>query len=202
MKQSLRRAHAWIGLAGGVGGAINAAFCFFRWPAGAIDGNPTLHWHLIPAGCVHGAVLALGAVLGAGTLARYGWGRRVVGTVAVGWVAGYLSWILLNVSALDATLLKSLVWPIANPQSVFDAAWAPFFHFGGVALLLCAWLTWRGWAVRPAWHVLAAVLAGVFGSLWWWIAWGPWYFSLLHGGVWGLLAGSAIWRSRPVGGHA
>jgi hypothetical protein len=41
--------------------------------------------------------------------------------------------------------------------------------------------------------VLIATAAGVLGSLSWWLAYGPWYFSVFHGTIWGCAVGLASW---------
>jgi hypothetical protein len=44
-------------------------------------------------------------------------------------------------------------------------------------------------------HVACAIASGALGSLWWWATIGPWYFSVLHGTVWGTLVGVGAWSS-------
>jgi hypothetical protein len=36
-----------VGLAGAVGGALNATLCYLEWP----EKVHTFEWHVIPAGC-------------------------------------------------------------------------------------------------------------------------------------------------------
>jgi hypothetical protein len=110
---------------------------------------------------------------------------------------GYLSWIPLDLSVSGRATADSLVWPAEGQSDVVSILWAPLPYFGAVAgvfyssLLLARSVTSR-WVL-----ILGATAAGVLGSLWWWIEWGPWYFSLLHGTVWGSLVGLALsWRRR------
>ena len=75
--------------------------------------------------------------------------------------------------------------------------WSPLPYFGAVAgVLYLSLLLARSVASRWV-LILAATAAGVSGSLWWWTEWGPWYFSLIHGAVWGTFVGFALsWRGR------
>ena len=45
-------------------------------------------------------------------------------------------------------------------------------------------------------HVMYAAAAGFLGSVWWWTEVGPWYFSAIHGAIWGALVGVAAWTAR------
>jgi hypothetical protein len=40
---------------------------------------------------------------------------------------------------------------------------------------------------------LMGISSGVLGSLWFWIVYGPWYFSLIHGIIWGSFVGFGLW---------
>jgi hypothetical protein len=68
----------------------------------------------------------------------------------------------------------------------------PLQAFGLVALLYYAAL--HRLASRSSGPLECALLAsasGFLGSLWWWIEIEAWYFSLIHGSIWGVLVGSA-----------
>jgi hypothetical protein len=78
----------------------------------------------------------------------------------------------------------------------------PFAYFGLVAFLYYLWLAVRGLETRGlAANVIAGCAAGVFGSLWWWISWERWYFSVLHGAIWGALAGAGVAGSMKGDGQ-
>ena len=106
--------------------------------------------------------------------------------LSVGWAAGYLSAIPLQLSAFDDALTKAITWPFQR-GSPFSAAWSPLAWFGGVSVLLCLWLLFKPRDTGALKETGAISLAAILGSLWWWIEWRPWYFSLLHGAIWGTL---------------
>jgi hypothetical protein len=183
---------ATVACVGGLGGLLNAALCYLRWPVSVEDSSATFRWHVMPAGLLHGLFLALVAVLAAAYASRLSLGRRWLLIPVVGWCAGYLSWIPLELSVFGGALPKALYWPVDRS---WQAAWAPaVVYFGGVSAFLYAWLLLRPVGSRLLANMLAASGAGALGSLWWWISWGPWYLSVLHGAIWGCLVGAAVWE--------
>lgn len=92
------RTLARAGLAGAIGGAINGAMCYLRWPVPVEDTHVTFSWYVVPGGCVHGWALALIAVAGAARGRDLGQPLRWASSILVGWVAGYVSWIPLEIS--------------------------------------------------------------------------------------------------------
>jgi len=198
-----RRTLALVGLAGAIGGGINALMCYLEWPVPVQDKNASFSWLVVPGGCAHGCALAVVAFAGAA------WGRlqprpwRWAGCVGVGWAAAYLSWIPLDIS-LGESVRKALLWPVLDGGSLVRAVWQPLvYYFGGVAALWYLWLSSGADEGRVTTSMLAASGAATAGSLWWWASWGPWYFSPLHGGVWGCLVGFALAlgrRGRPTRG--
>lgn len=181
-----------VGLFGGLGGAANAWLCFAERPV-AIKDDPVLHWHVIPAGAAHGAILAASA-FGIAEAVR---SKRVVvrlGLAApLAWVAGYVSWIPLNRSVFDEPWAKTSLWPF--DAGALLALYRPLPYFGLVALVYYLCLCFRKSHDGLGTHLLAAVSAGILGSLWWWIGWEPWFFSLLHGTLWGVLVGFGAWKA-------
>lgn len=187
------RRHLWLAsAAGAAGGGINAALCYFRLPVPVEDSAATFQWHVIPAGAAHGGILAVAAVALGLTARRLGWPARIASGVAGGWLAGYLSWIPLHLSTLGESLIEAPLWPFRNG---LQAAWIPYAHFGAVVTLLSLWLAGSAPFRRAAPQVAAACLAGALGSLWWWISWGPWYFAVIHGVLWGLPTGLVAARA-------
>ena len=182
-----------VAVAGGIGGLVNAALCYLQWPIPIPGIHTDFKWHVIPAGAVHGAVLALVSFAAAGWSRRMPRSLRWGLSLPVGWVAGYLSWIPLDMSAFSDRPGRALLWPLMNGDSYTMALWTPaFLYFGGVAVLLYLWLC-RPVSSPRAWpHILAASLAGIAGSLWWWITFETWPLSPLHGAIWGCLVGLAI----------
>jgi hypothetical protein len=191
-----RRARVPIGIAGGIGGLINAALCYSKWPVPVEDTSATFHWHVIPAGFIHGGILALLAVGAADLGRRLNGPLRWAASLLVAWLAGYLSWIPLDISAFDKSLASALAWPLVNADSRLAAVWVPFLYFGAVSGLLYLWLAGQRRGQGRVIEMAAASGAGVLGSLWWWLVWKPWYLSVLHGVVWGSLVGLAISLSR------
>ena len=185
-----------IAAAGALAGGVNAWLCYARWPVPAQEYSD-FGWHLVPAGAVHGAVLAPSAFLGSRWLRGLGWAKRLLVAVATGWVAGYVSWQPLRMS-LDGRLSWS-TWPFDGPTS----AWfiGPLQIFGLVACLYCLVPPrWTPGTKAGASSLIVASVAGAVGSLWWWLAVGPWYLSLLHGTIWGSAVGLAWWSfaASPV----
>ncbi|MHC4915542.1 MAG: hypothetical protein ACYTGB_08620 [Planctomycetota bacterium] len=188
----------WIVLLGGAGGAVNAFLCYAKWPVEVAD----FDLHIIPCGAGHGAVIALVTVGAAMLLERYRFPLRFAPFAAVGWLSGFLSYLVLNIS-LSMTEPMAFTW-----RELFESAdslllW-PFMYFGLVGLLYYVALgVCRG--LRASARVVHIVLAGgsgVLGSLYWWIMWEHWYLSPLHGTIWGLLVGYGVWRSqRPPAGQ-
>lgn len=193
-----------IGLWGGLGGAVNAGSYYAVCAANGAEAMSRIHWHLIPAGAAHGAILAIVTV----GMAQWLYGSdtplrvRVAAWPIVGWLAGWLSWIPIKASLSGYQFIqstsawdnigRSIFWPFIHPL------WGPYLFFGlvgvvGYALFnLC-----RQLAAPQLWrHVLVASAAGVLGSLWWWIVLSNWWFSLLHGTIWGSLVGYGVWRAQ------
>jgi hypothetical protein len=177
--------------AGALAGAVNAWLCYSRLPV-PVEEYTDFAWHLVPAGAAHGATLALCASLGWNWTRHFAWPKRIAAAVAMGWTAGFLSWQPLRMSIDNR--LGWAAWP-------FDEGWlgaftSPLSTFGLVVCVYC--LMPAGWTrgVRVGVQsVLLASAAGALGSLWWWIGYGPWYFSLLHGTIWGSAVGLASWTS-------
>jgi len=185
-----------VTVAGGLGGAASAALCYFAWPVAVQDQAVSFHWHVIPAGLAHGALLALIPVLAFRLTERRRAALRWCGALLVAWVAGYVSWIPLDTSIVARSVLAHLAWPASGGSSFLSILWIPLPYFGGVAgLLYLSLLLGRGAVIRPWFAIAFSISAGTLGSLWWWIEWGPWYFSLLHGSIWGLLVGLALSRT-------
>src|SRR3989338_2894291 len=196
-----------IGLLGGLGGAINAWLCYARIPVpvmteGFMDSRRQpfdFPCSVIPGGACHGGLLALISVALAALLWQRGWLTRLTGLAVAGWLAGWLSYIPLGLS-MDETvsgkqMVEALVWPFERPpQSLL----VPYFYFGLVGsayylfLNLCRQLTRQQLGL----HLFIGSLSGILGSLWWWVGFKPWYFSLLHGTIWGCLVGFGVWKSQ------
>jgi hypothetical protein len=56
----IKRRLIWIGITGGIGGAVNALLCYLSFPVPVKALG--FQWHLIPAGMLHGSILGLCAV--------------------------------------------------------------------------------------------------------------------------------------------
>lgn len=200
-----------IALLGGVGGGINAALCYFKWPVPIMTtsfpsggASPMeFHWSIILGGLGHGAVLAIVPVLLIGRAAKAQVWLRCAAVPVIGWLSGWWSWSAMNASfgIADSGMLafvssrfwKNIAWPFEGSMS----SAVPFQYFGVVGACLAALLLIAG-ASRLAQRGTAIAIgmaSGILGSLWWWIGWKPWWFSLLHGVVWGALVGYGLWRA-------
>jgi hypothetical protein len=183
-----------VALCGALAGATNAWLCYARLPE-PVGGNPGFEWHLIPAGAVHGGLLAVAAFGLGRRMAKRSLALRLSAAPVLAWVAGVVSFIPLDLSAFGESWSRSLTWP-------FHEGWAgalvvPCMYFGLVAgayYLSLALFCRSGGSLRV--HVLCACAGGILGSLWWWISSEPWYFSLLHGAIWGALVGTGAWTVR------
>jgi hypothetical protein len=177
--------------AGAAAGTMNAWLCYAGIPA-SIDSGATFTWEVIPAGTAHGAILAACAVLAWQWSRHAVWPRILLTAYLGGWVAGYASWQPLR-TAIDSAWRPD-AWP-------FDAGWVaafvgPLQAFGFVTLIYIVVLArWVARSSSTSAHLLAASIAGIGGSAWWWVSWERWYFSLLHGGIWGVAVGLAAWSA-------
>lgn len=185
-------AEARVAAGGAIGGAVNAILCYARIPVPAAQ-TATFAWHIIPAGACHGALLSLAALVSARLFATRGMLLRCFLALPVAWFAGFVSWIPVNRSALDESWADSLTWP-------FHQGWAlgvlgPCQYFGLVSgLLYLALISCRQRVPNVAIWVLSASASGALGSLWWWASAEPWYFSPLHGTIWGAAVAAGSWR--------
>lgn len=215
------RSFVVIGISGALGGAINAALCYFKLPVPVGQGDSTFSVAILPAGAAHGALLAVVSVAGWQWLRARPAVVRWGGLPVLGWVSGWLSFIPIScyISAAHVGtglfgtglfsggqsqprgmslegLVGALTWPFKNVTGL-EALAIPFSYFGLVGLvygLLSAVAPRFG---RSGREITVAIFcaAGVLGSLWWWIDWQPWYFSLIHGTLWGLLVGTGAWHA-------
>ncbi|HET7697996.1 MAG TPA: hypothetical protein VFK57_19940 [Vicinamibacterales bacterium] len=167
-----------VSAAGAIAGGFNAWLCYAQLPR-PVTACPVFTWEVVPAGALHGGVLAFAGIAGALWAQGAGWPRRVLTAMAAGWLGGYVSWHPLRVT-IDSAIGSSR-WP-------FDQSWdwmalAPLAHFGLVAAVFC--LAWPSGRPSRAHRFAAALAAGIVGSLWWWISYEQWYLSPLHGAIWG-----------------
>ena len=192
MKLSLRSL-SLIGLLGGLGGAINAWGCYARFPVPVVQ-YKDFTWHVIPVGAYHGFVLAVVTIGCAAFFLERGWVGRFVGLILTGWLCGWLSWIPIAIYFEGGTS-RAILWPFHwTPR----ALWEPYCYFGFVGLIYYFLLNiYRHLAEeRLEMHLSMAIVSGSLGSLWWWISWEPWYLSILHGTIWGMLVGFGVWKYR------
>ncbi|MBI3324487.1 MAG: hypothetical protein HYZ92_04320 [Candidatus Omnitrophica bacterium] len=200
-----------IGLLGGLGGAINAWLCYAKLPVPIpslirIIGDESMQfdWTVVLGGAGHGALLATIPIGAAWYLTRVSPLVSWLAIPIIGWLSGWLAWaaIMLAISVTQGPSLRDLLqavgWPFLGPQPFPDLLWTPYPYFGLVGgiycflLSVCAQLK-RASAVH---HVLSASLSGIIGSLLFWISSKVWWFSLLHGTIWGLLVGFGVWQAQ------
>ena len=181
----------------GLGGAINALLCYWNIPP--FPDPYEFQWHIIPAGAVHGMILMAAVLLAANFLYSKTLALRFLAVPVVGFVAGVFAYAAIHLSVLE---LKNweVVW---SPVLDFEKSWwEPYSRFGLVSaayyFFLCVFKRLKDDRLKA--HLLIAVGSGIGGSLWWWIAYKPWYDSVIHGMIWGLLAGFGLWRANKEGG--
>src|SRR3989338_354650 len=180
--KSTTRSLGLIGLLGGLGGAINAWLCYAKMPV-PVNDDPSFAWHVIPSGALHGVVLTLIPIGCARILQKKRLLIKLLFAPCVGWFSGFVSWLPLGAS------LKLPMYEFS-----FEWLWWPYAYFGFVGLLLYVLLVFlTGCEQVRKDHLLLCLLIGIvsgsLGSLWWWSGWRPWYFSLIHGTIWGSLVG-------------
>ena len=201
-----------IGLLGGVGGAINAWLCYTNIH-GEPPEDPDFLWSIAPIlwillGALHGGLLASVSISMTTWLFKRHWFLRIAGFPLTGWLSGWLSCIPIMFSmtvsmsrgALSASgVWEALTWPLQVwPRFVWETLWQPYFFFGFVGsiyyffLSLCRQLSQKHLAV----HLLMGSLSGSLGFLLLWVEREPWYFSLIHGTIWGALVGWGVWRAQ------
>ncbi len=188
-------------LAGGGGGALNALLCLIKFPDSIPGAQDVLHWHIILAGFIHGAILTVIALRTAHFFLAQNAPLRWTGVLAAGYAAGWISYIPLRLSINSNQTLKEFIsalwWPVSNGVSL-DILWSPFMTFGAVSALYALFLITL--AVRrnhsATFHLLAPVVSGIVGSIWWWDGFERPYFCLLHGALWGIFVGRAVWKAQ------
>lgn len=204
-------------LLGGLGGAINAWMFYATQPTGTADWLRAC-WSIVPAGALHGAVLAQVGVAMAKLAMGRRWAVRLALLPVTGWLAGWLSFAPISRYSIgfsrpcagvgwDApgAILRELAGHLEEQSFPSVLLW-PFVTFGLVSLIYSALLVSvpRVAARSFALHVSLAVASGVVGSLSWWLA-SSWWTSVAHGSVWGVLVGAGVWagqrRSAPVAGQ-
>lgn len=168
---------------GAVGGALNALHALYAF-------RENLAWHIVPAGMVHGALLAGLSIFCARWVASQRLALRLTMPAVEGYFIGYVTFLPI---ALSAHFDLSFFWFGQEDQALYWPWWA----FGLVASLAClAWGSARLITSRHAIaHMAAGSGAGVLGSLWWWSSWEDSPYSLLHGTIWGCLVGLGVWQA-------
>ena len=152
---------------------------------------------MISARALHGALLA---IISAG-LAVLLWPRqaliRWLALPLVGWVTGWVSSVPIAVVLFSRLSGSVLLWPFGKLG--LGTLVSPYLSGGLVSVVWCGLLICH----RPPsprsiiWHLLAGTTSGVLGSLPWWLfMFKPWYFSPLHGTIWGSLVGFGVWKSQ------
>ena len=183
-----------IGLLGGLGGAINVWLCYVKLP-GVPPYFTGFKSHIMLAGMAHGALLALIPVTSAWLLRSKRWWVNMLAIPIVGWVSGWLSFIPFDAYFGRSFHLVTLVWPFFRPL------WTPYAYFGLVGglyyLLLNIERLLSGNAILR--HMFWGSFGGFLGSLGWWAFFKPWWFSLIHGTIWGSLVGFGVWKASVRG---
>ena len=188
----MKHARVWaVGLCGAIGGAVNAFLCLVKIPVD-VGG---LRWHIVPAGAVHGGLLALiSAGFAVLCYGRKAW-IKAVGLLAAGGISGWLSFISLRLSINDRWELENIWWPLEDGHFI-EKLTQPYTVFGLVGFIyyffLCILNLFH--SKNLGIHVLIAAISGCLGSLYWWAVMDRhWYLSPLHGTIWGVCVGFGMW---------
>lgn len=202
-----------VGFLGGLGGAINAWWCYAKFPvpSDAFDGQ--FNWSIVPAGATHGALLALVCVGLAAMLSKKPLWMRWAGVPVSGIICGWIPYIPISLyvssvkvwsgdtAVLSREDILRALWPFRPELGMLWTLFQAFGLVGAVCVLLlagCGLLKSR----RLLTHLLAGAASGCLGSFWWWLAFRPWYFSVLHGVIWGSLVGYGVWKSQQQSQHS
>jgi len=175
-------ARIWpIAVGGAVAGALNATLCFLAWPVEVL----AFEWHIIPAGSLHGCVLAVIPACAFIFVRRRHVYVQLICALPVGWISSSLSWSAIAFSleyerSGTLSLSGDFPSPLTGWIEVFGAV--SFLYYLTLFLL-------RSWPHRLIVAVVSSSISGVLGSLWFWIAVEPWYYAALHGVIWGALVG-------------
>lgn len=105
---------------------------------------------------------------------------------------------------LLSMLFWMLFWPfeyLFEDRRIDSFLSLPYMFFGavGFAYYLLLNLFRQFSAKRLIVHLLMGSLSGCLGSLWVWVTLQRWYFSPLHGTIWGSLVGFGVWRAVREG---
>jgi hypothetical protein len=168
---------------GAPGGTLNALHALYLF-------QDNLAWHIVPAGLIHGALLAALSLFCARFIAAQRLALRLALPAVEGYIIGYATFLPI---VLSAHFDLSFFWFGQEDQPFYWPWWA----FGLVAALSCL-----GWGAarligssRLAVHLATGSVAGVLGSLWWWSSWEESLTCLLHGTLWGCLVGLGVWKA-------
>ena len=189
-RPNLSRLVMYGALGGALAGCLNAYHALYAF-------SDHLAWHIVPAGALHGALLACLSLALAWWLFPLGTATRYALPPVGGFLIGYATYLPLALSAgLD---LKVFLFTGGN-DGAMRVAW-PFCAFGLVALIAClAWGSLRLLTSRSlGLHMALGSAAGVLGSLWWWNGFEQTWFALPHGLLWGCCVGFGAWKAGGAG---
>ena len=181
-------------LCGALAGAVNGFLCYAGIPSVVPDTQ--FSRTIILAGSIHGAILV--SIIFCFIFLFYNrpvW-ARFLGAIACGYVSGWLSFIPIRLSINNAwnfqAFFQAFAWVSANDFR--EMLWVPFVFWGLVGFLYFSFLIFSRMlnSRKIGMHILIASLSGILGSLPWWIQFKPWYFSLIHGTIWGVAVGFGI----------
>lgn len=185
-RPSLSRLVMYGAAGGALAGCINACHALYAF-------SDHLAWHIVPAGALHGALLACLSLACAWWLLPRGAAARWTLAPAGGYLIGYATYLPL---ALSAGLDLNVFLFSGSNDGAMRVTW-PLMAFGLVALVAClAWGSLRLLSSPSlALHLAVGSAAGVLGSLWWWNGFDQTWFALPHGILWGCCAGFGAWKA-------
>ncbi len=185
-RPSLSRLVMYGAAGGALAGGLNACHALYAF-------SDHLAWHIVPAGALHGALLACLSLACAWWLLPLGAAARWTLAPSGGYLIGYATYLPL---ALSAGLDLNVFLFSGGNDGAMRVTW-PLMAFGLVALVACmAWGSLGLLSSRSlALHLAIGSAAGVLGSLWWWSGFEQTWFALPHGILWGCCVGFGAWKA-------
>jgi hypothetical protein len=196
----------------GLASGINAWWCFAGFPVRIMgeeklffDWKLFFEWQIIPMGAIHGAIISLLIIGSSIALFKKNKILTIIFTPFIGYITGFYSYAPLMWGIAPSEKFEwSFFWNIfvidLNRSASFYDLYAPYSIFGLVAsiyyLFLCVFQLLNN--KKLLYQLIIGIASGILGSLWFWIEFSNaefWYFSLLHGTIWGVFVGYGIWAN-------
>lgn len=180
-------------LVGGVAGTINSLWCYYDILI-SNEIESLFEWYIVPAGFVHGSIVSLSIGVYLLFLKNLKFILKILCTLFLAWFVGYLCF---NVIICGVNGDVNLSFSFEMSTELFSI---PFISFGLVLIAFALLDSCKDKFISSdsTKVLLSTIISGIIGSLWWWIAYGNWHLSVLHGCIWGLLIGFTLIKFSPL----